>query len=128
MFDCHQILIEYTPLPEDLSMVTLQQKKNADTSSKIRAALFVNIKGCGYPPTVQCASWISEYGVNESTIPCHYSRSNSSVAITHLNTKNDWRDLLLSIFVPLISCIVSAVGLCIMHTDCCSFGGKEKDG
>jgi hypothetical protein len=27
------------------------------------AALFVNVKGCGYPPTVRCDSWIEEYGV-----------------------------------------------------------------
>ena len=130
IFECHQILIEYSPLPNDISMVTLQQKSNGDTSlsSKIRAALFVNIKGCGYPPTVQCASWISEFGGNDTTIPCHYSRSNSSMAITHLDTKNDWRDLLLSVFVPLISCIVSAIALSIMHTDCCCFGKKTNDG
>ena len=25
--------------------------------TKHQAALFVNMKGCGYPPTVNCANW-----------------------------------------------------------------------
>ena len=76
----------------------------------------MNVKGCGYPPTVQCKLWISEFGGENTTIPCHYSRVNTSMAITHLNTSNDWRDLVLSVCVPLLACVVSSVVLCVMHT------------
>ena len=112
IFDCHRVIIECSPLQKD-SHLLKSQKKNIrpSSSSKRRAALFVNIKGCGYPPSVQCSSWISEYGGNDSTVPCYYSKSNSSLAITHLDKTNNWRELLLSVFVPIFLLIVSGIGL-----------------
>ena len=31
-------------------------------------------QGCGYPPAVNCSSWIRQFGVEESTFPCYYAR------------------------------------------------------
>ena len=86
--------------------------------TKHNGVLFVNVKGCGYPPSVNCSAWISQFGFPQSTFPCYYSRTNKSVTITHLDTKQDLRNLLLSTFIPLLACLVSGVALCIMHTKC----------
>ena len=123
IFDCHQVIIEYSPLQRDKHMEKSQKKNiRPSSSSKLRAALFINIKGCGYPPSVQCSSWISEYGGNDSTVPWYYSKSNSSLAITHLDKTNNWRELLLSILIHIFLLIVSGIGLFILHTDFCGFG------
>ena len=104
IFECNQIVVEYS--------------LENEAASKQRAALFVNVKGCGYPPSVQCSSWIDQYGVINSTIPCHYSRTNTSMAITHVDSRRSMRDLLLGTLVPIVALLVSGVALCTMHTKC----------
>ena len=49
-------------------------------------------QGCGYPPSVNCTTWIARFGAVGSTFPCHYARTNQSLAITHLDTQVgcDW--------------------------------------
>lgn len=100
--------------------------------TKHKAVLFVNVKvdkegnmrhvtrpcvqGCGYPPSVNCTTWIREFGRLDSTFPCYYARSNQSLAITHLDTATDLRDLLMSTTIPLTACLVSGIALCLMHT------------
>ena len=119
IYECHQILVEYQPLQADVKIVNKQKEKKE--SKKLRAALFVNIKGCGYPPTVKCDTWISKYGVNDSVVPCYYSKSNSSTAITHVDTATNMKELLLSVFIPTILLVVSGSGLYILHSDMCGF-------
>lgn len=120
IFSCHHILVEYTYLQEDYKQMNRERElEGLDPSpTKHNAVLFVNVKGCGYPPSVNCSRWITQFGVPESTFPCYYARTNQSVAITHLDTKRDLRDLLLSTFIPLIACLVSGVALCLLHTKC----------
>ena len=74
-------------------------------------------QGCGYPPNVNCSTWIRQYGVLDSTFPCYYARTNQSIAITHLDTKSDLRDLLMSTCIPLAACFISGLALCMMHTN-----------
>ena len=119
IYECHQILVEYQPLQADVKIVNKQKEKKE--AKKLRAALFVNIKGCGYPPTVKCDTWISKYGVNDSVVPCYYSKSNSSTAITHVDTATNMQELLLSVLIPIILLVVSGSGLYILHSDMCGF-------
>ena len=114
IFECHHVKVEYSSLEEDYQ--TLSEKKTSQPTRT--ASLFVNVKGCGYPPTVQCTDWIREYGTNNSTIPCYYSRSDHTMAITHMDTKNARRDVLLSIFIPLATILLSGSALCLLHTRC----------
>ena len=50
--------------------------------TKHEAVLLVNVKGCGYPPSVNCTTWISQFGHEQSTFPCYYARTNQSVPRT----------------------------------------------
>ena len=91
-----------------------------------RAALFVNVKACGYPPSVQCSKWVDQYGKINSTIPCHYSKTNTSMAITQVDARRSMRDLLLGTLVPIIALAVSGVALCTMHTKCIKARNKQR--
>ena len=108
IFSCHHILVEYTYLQEDYRLMNIlrEQQGLGPGPTKHEAVLMVNVKGCGYPPSVNCSSWVRQFGVVESTFPCYYARTNQSLAITHLDTRTDLRDLLLSTCIPLTACLV----------------------
>ena len=86
------------------------------------AVLQVNIRSCGYPPTVMCDTWHNVSAAPDTVVPCHYSRTNSSLAITDLDPEADTRDLLTSLLVPIIICIISTLILLLLHCrdTCCS--------
>ena len=45
------------------------------------ASLFVNIKGCGYPPDVNCSIFEMKYSKVGRRYYCHYSRVNNSIVL-----------------------------------------------
>ena len=120
IFECHHIYVEYE-LSKDQSIQDLSINRQ-------RAALFVNVKGCGYAPDVDCERWISQFGVNDSTIQCFYSRMNHSFAATHVDPQSDERNLLLATLVPTVCCILSGGALCILHTKCVPALKSQKGG
>ena len=111
IFECHQVHVEYR-IP-------------GNTKTQ-RAGLFVNIAGCGYPPDVDCEEWINMFGVNDSTIQCYYSRTNTSMAVTHSNPGEDKRNLLLATLVPVLCCLLSGSALCVFHTKCVQALASQK--
>ena len=50
--------------------------------------LLINIKGCGYPPEVNCDEY-AEFYSNQSqlglTFPCHYSQMNPWIVLSSYN-------------------------------------------
>ena len=50
--------------------------------------LLINIKGCGYPPEVNCDEY-AEFFSNQSdlglTFPCHYSKMNPWIVLSAYN-------------------------------------------
>ena len=47
--------------------------------------LLINIKGCSYPPDVNCdiyAEKYSNFSMDGQTFPCHYSRHNPWIVIS----------------------------------------------
>lgn len=82
------------------------------------AVLLVNIKGCGYPPDVQCGNFSEAYGYEGATFPCFYSRFNRSVVLTHY-ARDDQVAVIVHYFaIPFVLTVVTAVILCVMHCDC----------
>ena len=56
--------------------------------------LLINIKGCGYPPEVNCDEY-AEFFSNQSelglTFPCHYSKMNPWVVLSAYSEYGDTR-------------------------------------
>ena len=111
VYECHHVHVEYE-IPGQ--------------SKRLTAGLFVNIAGCGYPPDVDCKEWMNMYGVNDSTIQCYYSRTNTSMAVTHSDQGEDQRNLLLATLVPVLCCLVSGSSLCAFHTKCLQDLASQK--
>lgn len=82
------------------------------------AILLVNIKGCGYPPSVQCKNFSDLYGEEGTVFPCYYSRINRTLVMTAYNEAYQWSMIINFFFVPFVITVVSSVGLCFMHCDC----------
>ncbi|VVC88186.1 unnamed protein product [Leptidea sinapis] len=45
------------------------------------AVLYVNIKGCGYPPAVNCANFTRDHGRVGARYACYWSRADPSVVV-----------------------------------------------
>lgn len=89
-----------------------------DIEHSEEAILLVNIKGCGYPPSVTCSNFSNLYGDEGTVFPCYYSRMNRTVVLTSYDRSDQWSMIVNFFFVPFIITIISSVGLCIMHCDC----------
>ena len=110
--ECHQVEVEYSPLEApDLTLP---------------ARLLVNIRGCGYPPGVNCSTWFNSFGINDSLIPCYYSRSNISLALTHVDIERDKLDLAMSIIIPGLVFSLSLIIVCLLHAKCCSRSHQKR--
>ena len=110
------------------------------------ARLFVNIRGCGYPPSVillqqqtffrislisiqpqvTCDKWFETHSVPDSIVTCHYSRANPGLAVTHMDETRDTRDLILCVAIPLIIFLSSAITLVILYAKCCKKFMKKQ--
>lgn len=82
------------------------------------AMLLVNIKGCGYPPSVTCKNFTERYGGEGTLFPCHYARQNRSLVLTTYK-REDQVGVIINFFViPFSVTVISSVGLCLMHCEC----------
>lgn len=89
-----------------------------DVTHSDEAILLVNIKGCGYPPSVVCKNFSDLYGDEGTIFPCYYSRTNRTLVMTTYNESYQWSMIVNFFFVPFIITVISSVGLCFMHCDC----------
>lgn len=90
------------------------------------AMLLVNIKGCGYPPSVTCKNFTEMYGVEGAEYPCHYSRMNKTVVLSTYDRSDQVSTIVHFFVVPFILTVLSSIALCVMHCDCrCK---KERNG
>ena len=113
-WECHQVYVEFRTAP------TVSSSSSMVTRT---APLKISVKGCGYPPAVNCSVWIRDFGQNNSEFPCYYSQwghclsdvykinyksdimfpsSPDVPAITHLDLPGAHHDVLVSILVPLL--------------------------
>lgn len=91
---------------------------NGNNEQSEESTLWVNIKGCGYPPTVTCQDFNDMYGVEGALFPCYYSRKNKTIVLTSYNHDEQIEVIIHYFFVPFVICFVTGVALCIMHCDC----------
>lgn len=89
-----------------------------DVTHSDEAILLVNIKGCGYPPSVMCKNFADLYGFEGTVFPCYYSRTNRTLVMTAYNQAYQWSMIINFFFVPFIITVISSMGLCFMHCDC----------
>jgi hypothetical protein len=76
-----------------------------------RARLFPNVKGCGYPPFLNCTVWNRFYQSEGANFSCYYSRIDPRLVVSHLDMSKNTIHLILAMAIPIPSFIISVVYL-----------------
>lgn len=79
------------------------------------ASLFVNIKGCGYPPDVNCSLFESKYSTLGRRYFCHYSQLNNSIVLDSYDRSRAIVDLYYSFGFTFGAILLGAFLILIMN-------------
>lgn len=79
------------------------------------ARLFPNVKGCGYPPILNCTIFFSKYKDVGSNYSCYYSRVDPGLVITDLDMWQNTLNLVYAMAIPIPSFIISVIYLTIAY-------------
>ncbi|KAK4295513.1 hypothetical protein Pmani_031934 [Petrolisthes manimaculis] len=63
----------------------------------LNASLFINVKGCGYPPYVDCDTFFDDYGKPGRRFWCYYSEVNKSIVMPKYDPQAAQLDLVNSL-------------------------------
>lgn len=77
----------------------------------VAARLFPNVKGCGYPPMLNCTIWLKRYTKIGIKFPCYYSKVDPSLVISDLDYWQNTLNLVYSMAIPIPSFIISVIYL-----------------
>ena len=84
--------------------------------------LLVNIKGCGYPPEIDCRAFTTKYeNLSEigETFPCYYSKVNPWIVLESYNFGESVGNVVASIVIPNGIFLVSLVVLLYWYCPYC---------
>ncbi|XP_041983094.1 protein tipE [Aricia agestis] len=82
------------------------------------AVLFVNIKGCGYPPAVDCANFTLNFGSVGARYPCYWSRAERGVVVPSWSRGEQVATVTRTLAIPLFISGCAGIGLCALHCEC----------
>lgn len=75
------------------------------------AKLFPNVKGCGYPPMLNCSIWLKRYKDIGTNFSCYYSRVDPGLVMSHLDMWQVYMNLVYAMAIPIPSFIISVIYL-----------------
>lgn len=84
--------------------------------------LLINIKGCGYPPETNCDTYAESYtnhSISLTTFPCHYSKMNPWIVLSHYDRNETISSILFSILIPNVLFVLSLVVLVYWYCPYC---------
>lgn len=81
----------------------------------VGAKLFPNVKGCGYPPSLNCSIFYKLYSKIGTNYSCYYSRIDPGLVITDLDMNRVYMNLVYATAIPIPSFIVSVIYLTIAY-------------
>lgn len=79
------------------------------------ARLFPNVKGCGYPPMLNCTIFLDKYRDLGSNYTCYYSRVDPGLVITDLDMWQNTLNLVYAMAIPIPSFIISVIYLTVAY-------------
>lgn len=105
MYECEQIHVNYMLIPYDEFN---EEEEYNDTMWVGRGIpLLVNIKGCGYPESVNCTVFSSNYSTVSMTFGCYYSHVDPDLVITDYNWYTEVQSIITALLVPNVLCGIS---------------------
>ena len=98
-FECWRVYANYMKMR--WSEFDGQEYGNAEEEWVVRGVpVFINIKGCGYPPGTNCSIFADDYGPIGSVYPCYYSRVDKNLVVTKYSWDGAFNPLIIAIIVP----------------------------
>lgn len=79
------------------------------------ARLFPNVKGCGYPPILNCTIWTKKYWKLGTNFTCYYSRVDPGLVISDLDMWQNTLNLVYAMAIPIPSFIISVIYLAFAY-------------
>ncbi|XP_058821589.1 protein tipE isoform X1 [Topomyia yanbarensis] len=79
------------------------------------ARLFPNVKGCGYPPMLNCTIWTKKYWKVGTNFTCYYSRVDPGLVISDLDMWQNTLNLVYATAIPIPSFIISVIYLAFAY-------------
>ena len=134
IYDCTQITVHYRNYSmktrriqkralrdyQDIDYMDDESDRNKVTNSSlifdeqqefIKARLFPNVKGCGYPPHLNCSMFFHNFTNPGTKFLCYYSRIDPYFVITEFNIQNVYLHLIYALAIPIPSFIISVLYL-----------------
>jgi len=151
IFKCHQLRVTYTPKIEFLEseeivnidtkswahLTRTEKQRDPDTGEPTGVEytvkdtpLLINIKGCGYPPEVNCdiyAERYSNFSLDGKTFPCHYSIMNPWIVISEYDRTETLTSIAYAILVPNIMFVLSLIVLVYWYCPYCQAKCKKYE-
>ena len=128
IFECSHIYVNYRLDHEGIKKrinFTPPEDIEQQTWDVYDAKLYPNVKGCGYPPTVNCTVFSVNYSTPGRTYPCYYSRKVPTLVLNAIDIDGVKKELVYAIVVPWACFFVSI--LYIMITYAGMRGPDEED-
>ncbi|XP_033328562.1 protein tipE isoform X1 [Megalopta genalis] len=97
------------------------------------AKLFPNVKGCGYPPMLNCSIFYRQYSIIGQNFSCYYSKVDPGIVISDLDMWQVYMNLVYAMAIPIPSFIISVIYLTIAYfkiyneEDVVLVGGEEGE-
>ncbi|XP_055609986.1 protein tipE-like isoform X1 [Uranotaenia lowii] len=101
-------LMEY---PDDMTELTGNDSEWFFTGAR----LFPNVKGCGYPPMLNCTIWTKKYWKIGTNFTCYYSRVDPGLVISDLDMWQNTLNLVYAMAIPIPSFIISVIYLAFAY-------------
>ncbi|XP_058454388.1 protein tipE-like isoform X1 [Malaya genurostris] len=101
-------LMEY---PDDMNEMTGNESEWFFSGAR----LFPNVKGCGYPPMLNCTIWTKKYWKIGTNFSCYYSRVDPGLVISDLDMWQNSLNLVLAMAIPIPSFIISVIYLAFAY-------------
>lgn len=79
------------------------------------ARLFPNVKGCGYPPYLNCTIFNQTHVTIGTNFSCYYSRADHSLVVSELDMEQVHLNLVCALAIPIVSFIVSVIYLTLAY-------------
>lgn len=81
----------------------------------VGARLFPNVKGCGYPPMLNCSIFLKKYREIGTNFTCFYSMIDPGLVIDDLDMWQVYMSLVYAMAIPIPSFIISIIYLTVAY-------------
>lgn len=136
IYECVQIFVNYTVYGDRAKELNARHRRSLlmrgyqpiepepVTWAYPNARIFPNVKGCGYPPHLNCTVFKELYFTVGARYPCYYSRVEPWVVITELDLARSTRQLIYSMVFPIPCFLVSVVYVALAYF--CVYAGRNR--